>query len=64
MSFLQNSDNLTKTNYISQPNFPITVDDLKSKSIFKVKTADIVKFNLGLAYFIVLIFLTAKLFLG
>jgi hypothetical protein len=58
MSFIQNQETL------SQTNFPITVDELKSKSLFKVKTADIVKFNLGLAYFIVLIFLTAKLFLG
>ena len=64
MSFFQKLNTLPETDYISQSHFPLTVDESKNKNLFKVKTADIVKFNLGLAYFIVLVFLTAKLFLG
>ena len=64
MSFFQNLNTLPETDCISQPHFPVIVDESKNKSIFKVKTSDMVKFNLGLAYFIVLVFLGAKLFLG
>jgi hypothetical protein len=64
MSIIQNLNTLPETDYISQPHFSVTIDESKNKSIFKVKTSDIVKFNLGLAYFIVLAFLAVKLFLG
>ena len=59
MPSFQKIETLPEANYLS-----IAVDELKNKSSLKIKTADLVKFNLGLAYFIVLIFLIAKLFLG
>ena len=64
MSLLQNLNTLPETDYISQPHFSVIVNETKNKNIFKVKTSHIIKFNLGLAYFIVLVFLGAKLFLG
>lgn len=52
---LNYNKNESSTGYIQ------SIDKIDFESVRKIKTSDVIKFNLGVAYFIILTFLLLKL---